>query len=333
MTQIVKQLFQADAADDGCGVKTNPQIAFDGALGIGLSQPLIDDVFTLRLSVADGMNISGGAADVDHQHIAPALFISRTVGADANALEHRHRRRQNHGNHASDPSSPFAWVIRAMKISRIASRAASTASVPDLGMTLSTADFFAGLHQDLRRLHRPRRDCRQRQSAPQAAPVANSRALCRMVSPSPPSTPPVSRIISGLSPSISRFLSALSLNAVEPTILAPAPSAACLAASTVKPGTLPTTTMRNPPAALLDARTVLPERIDIFFGRSLKERHTLVQVVSARSNPSRTSVDTVEGDWLRPINWACQIDSGDLGKSTAEIDEDGERIHTQEVKR
>jgi hypothetical protein len=61
--------------------------------------------------------------------------------------------------------------------------------------------------------------------------------------------------MSGRLASISTSAFSSSLNDHDPTTLAPAPSAAVFAASTVRPGTSPITAILNPPAALLDAKT------------------------------------------------------------------------------
>ena len=160
-------------------------------------------------------------------------------------------------------------MICSMNNLRISSRAASTASWPDRGMTL------AAQRTSLPPLFKTSQTSRDTTWLPaitigtDSPERANKRALLRIVAESPPSVPPVRRIMSGRCASISPIAFSASLNDQDPTTLAPAPRAAVFAASTVRPGTNPMTAIRNPPAALLEARTSLSSNAVRSAGRSV----------------------------------------------------------------
>ena len=140
--------------------------------------------------------------------------------------------------------------------------------------------------------------------------------------------------MSGRCASISPIAFSASLNDHEPTTLAPAPSAAVFAASTVRPGTNPITAIRNPPAALLEARTSLSSNALRSVGRSVNSAWLSLRAARACMRPSRTSVFTVDAAWLRPITSAVRRSTAnDFGVGAAEIDEEGEGIQRDTVVR
>ncbi len=94
--QIFGEFLQSDPIENRHRIKTNAEIAFDGSFGVGLGHALGDDILARRIAVTDRMNIRRRAADVDHEHIAPAFFLRRAVGAEPKSFEHGHRRRQHH---------------------------------------------------------------------------------------------------------------------------------------------------------------------------------------------------------------------------------------------
>ena len=61
------------------------------------------------------------------------------------------------------------------------------------------------------------------------------------------------------------------------------------------------TTILRPPAALLEAKTNLPCKTSKSAGRRENKAVWSCNWIRARINPSRTSVSTVDGDWLLPI--------------------------------
>src|SRR5262249_57397013 len=55
-----------------------------------------------KLAITDRVNVSGCAADVDHQQVAPALFCCRSLRTKECNLKHSHRRRQNYWDQSAE---------------------------------------------------------------------------------------------------------------------------------------------------------------------------------------------------------------------------------------
>src|SRR4030042_3143035 len=102
----------------------------------------------------------------------------------------------------------------------------------------------------------------------------------------PPSVPPARSMRSGQISSICLISEWVISYEKWPTIFAPAPRAARLAASELSSGTKPTETTRNPPAALLQAMASFALMLPISFSTLPK----------AFLRPMVTSSSTVEGD-------------------------------------
>ena len=194
---------------------------------------------------------------------------------------------------------------------RISSRADSTASVPIFGITLSTTpNFFAALLAIFAKPLAPPLDCRRRRSASRAPTAPACRALCRMVSVSPPSTPPVSRIMSGRRLSISSSLSVGEFKRRRADDLRSGAERGLIGSFNGQARHV----ADHGDAQAAGGAAARQHRLSLETRKSLGGRSNngkrSCKSLSACSKPSRTSVSTVDGAWLRPINRA-------LSRSTA----------------
>ena len=80
----------AHAIQQSAGVETNAQVSLDGPFRKGFGQTLLSDVWPLRFSVADGMDIRCRASHVDHEHLAPTLLSLHAFRPQNRALKNRH---------------------------------------------------------------------------------------------------------------------------------------------------------------------------------------------------------------------------------------------------
>ena len=108
-------------------------------------------------------------------------------------------------------------------------------------------------------------------------------------------------------------------------------SAAWFAASTVNPGTLPTTAIRSPPAALLEAKTIFLGEPKVF-RLPVEDRTALMQVGRA---PAQSFAHVGTGPWMAPGSGRSPSHGRDppqdFGEGAAEIDEESEGIHVGRV--
>ena len=183
-------------------------------------------------------------------------------------------------------SMPLAWTMRSMNTLRIASRAGSMLSEPNSAMTFSVT--IAGLPDSTRHPATSSDTARfpATTTGQTSGDSASARALATITPLLPPSVPPASSTMSGTQSTMAFTSARVRRCAKLPTSLAPAPSAAWRAASSVSSRTRPTATMRSPPAALLQASRT---------SNSGSRPRRCSRSARARSIPTVTSVVTVDG--------------------------------------
>ncbi len=192
-------------------------------------------------------------------------------------------------NSACARSIPLACTMRSMNTWRIAARAGSMWSTLNSGITFSVAS--TSLPASAARASSAALRLPASTTVHASALRPSTSALCRMTSLLPPSVPPASSRMSGASATMRSTSLSVSRYANAPTSFAPAPSAARRAASAVSSRTSPTVTMRNPPAALLEASRYLKR------GKPPRRRSRSARLAFM---PIMMSVVTVDGPWPEP---------------------------------